>query len=175
MIYTVVGCGPSAALWEPNGISIGSNDCEKWGRPVDYLVLANHPGKFKGDRLEIIKRTKASVQCTSASQWKALLPNAFQLLRAVSFNTRILPGFVYTSRTTPIMCVSLAIRMGAKKIIMWGCDMMSHHTYYKGSRHGDAEIALYKRFFADCKRINVEVYLGQEGTAFDNYLPLWEK
>jgi len=70
--------------------------------------------------------------------------------------------------------MSLAIRMGAKRLILWGVDMMSHHAYYQGSKRGDSEIALYKRFFVECKRIGVEVYLGAEGTAFDKTLPLWQ-
>jgi hypothetical protein len=173
MTFTVVGCGPSAALWEPNGISIGSNDCEKFGRPVDHLVLANAPRKFVGDRFNVTKRSKAQVHTTSRSQWFGTFPRCLQLTRVVSFNTRILNGYVYTSRTTPIMCVSLAIRMGAKKVIVWGCDMLTHHAFYEGSKRGNAEIALYKKFFEQCKKIGVEVYLGAHGTAFDSTLPLW--
>jgi len=65
--------------------------------------------------------------------------------------------------------------MGAKRLILWGVDMMTHHAYYKGSKRGDSEIALYKRFFVECKRIGVEVYLGAEGTAYDKVLPLWKE
>jgi hypothetical protein len=173
MIYTVVGCGDTAKDWVPNGVSIGSNDCEKFGRGVNYLVLANHPGKFKADRIKTIKASKAKVLTTSQSKWKAIFPMCTQLQRVVAFNVRLIEGFVYTARTTPIMCVSLAIRMGATTVILWGVDMRTHHAYYEGSKRGNAEIALYKRFFAACKVAGVDIYLGSHGTAFDKVLPLW--
>jgi len=173
MIFTIVGCGDSAKSWTPIGTSIGSNDCEKWGRGVDHLILANHPGKFKNGRLNIIKRTKAQVHTTSRRLWQQNLPCCLQLNRVVSFNTRLLNGFIYTSSTTPIMCMSLAIRMGATELILWGVDMLNHHAYYQGSKLGNREIGVYHKFFQACTAKGIKVYLGAHGTAFDKTLPLW--
>lgn len=173
MIYTIVGCGDSATGWIPNGTSIGSNDCEKFGRGVDHLLLANHPGKFRSERLAVIKRTTAQVWCTSRGQWVGLLPLAQQLTRAVSFSGYIRAGFVYTSATTPIMCMSMAINKGARQLVLWGVDMITHHAYRKGTKYGDREIGVYEKFFAACRKIKVEVYIGSHGTAFDKSLPLW--
>lgn len=171
MIFTVVASGESARHWVRHGTVIGSNDAEKWGQPVDILVLANSPHKFK-ERIEIIKKSKARVMTTSVRQWKPYFPNCEPITRMTSFNKRISNGFIYTSATTPIMCISLAIRMGAKEIILWGSDMMNHHTYSKGTKYGEREIAVYERFFEQCKKIGVRVYLGAHGTAFDFKLPL---
>ena len=171
-IFTVVGCGDSARNWVPNGVSIGSNDCEKWGRPVDYLILANHPSKFK-DRLKVIKATKAKVMVTSRRDWDKHLPNCIQIARITAFNLRASRGFIYTARTTPIMCVSMALKMGATEIMLWGVDMLTHHAYRQGEKKGDQEIATYKRFFSYVQKTDVKVWRGADGTAFDKVLPLW--
>lgn len=172
MIFTVVACGESAQSWERRGTVIGSNDCEKFGKPVDILVLANHPAKFK-ERLNTIKKSKAKVMATSTKAWRPIFPTCELITRTTSFNRKIVKGFVYTSQTTPIMCLSLAIRLGATEIVMWGCDMLNHKVFNRGTKKGDREISTYLRFFEDCKRINVKVYLGANKTAFDSVLPLY--
>lgn len=172
MIATVVACGESAKNWIPRGKTIGSNDCEKFGKPVDILILANHPSKFK-ERLNTIKKSKAKVMTTSTKAWRPIFPTCELITRTTSFNRKIVKGFVYTSQTTPIMCLSLAIRLGATEIVMYGCDMQTHKVYNKGTKKGDREISTYLRFFYDCKRIGVNVWLGANGTAFDNVLPIY--
>lgn len=171
-LFTIVGCGDSARNWVPNGISIGSNDCEKFGRPVDYLVLANAPHRFR-ERLETIKKSKAKVMVTSKTEWQKIFPNCEQIYRTTAYNQRILGGFIYTARTTPIMCFSLALRLGATEIVMWGVDMVTHKTYRQGLKQGDLEIATYRRFFEQAKKLGIKVYLGAGGTVFDGILKQW--
>ena len=136
-------------------------------------LLVNAPGKFK-ERLNIIKKTKAEVMTNSLRVWKSIFPNATLLNRMVFFNRRILPGHIYTSKTTPIICISLAIRMGATEIILWGCDMLTHHAFRRGTKSGDFEIATYERFFLEAKRMGIKIFLGAKGTAFDNYLEVYK-
>lgn len=171
-LFTVIGCGESARNWVRNGVVIGSNDCEKFGKPVDYLVLANAPNKFK-DRLRTIKESKAKVLVTSKTAWNKVFPTCEQITRYTQFNTRITGGFIYTSRTTPIMCLSLAIRMGAKQIVMWGVDMVNHHAYRRGTKQGELEIAIYNKFIKQAGVQGIKIWRGAEGTVFDNTLPLW--
>lgn len=171
-LFTIVGCGDSAKNWQPNGVSIGSNDCEKFGKPVDYLVLANAPHRFK-ERLATIKKSKAKVMVTSKPAWQSIFPNCEQIYRTTAYNQRVLGGFIYTARTTPIMCFSLALRLGATEIIMWGVDMVNHKTYRLGTKQGDLEIATYKRFFEQAKKLGIKTWIGKGGTVFDSYLPTW--
>jgi hypothetical protein len=173
MIFTVVACGDSAKNWIPRGTSIGSNDCEKFGKPVDYLIVANSPVRFSKERMEIIKKSKAKFFSHDMKRWRTMFPNGEQLTKITFFNTRILPGYVYTSVTTPIMCVSMAIRMGAKEVVIWGMDMKSHHTYSEGTKKGDHEIMVYKKFFTECKRLGIKIWIGSLGTAFDGFLPVY--
>lgn len=172
MIFTVVASGESAQHFERHGTVIGSNDCEKWGKPVDILILVNSPHKFK-ERIHTIKKSKAKVLTNSVANWKPYFQNCEKISRLISFNKLILKNFVYSSQTTPIICLSLAIKMGAKEIIMWGVDFKNHAHFREGTKSGSREIDVYKRFFKECNRIGVKVYLGANNTAFDNTLPLW--
>ena len=173
MTYTVVASGQSAEHWIRRGVCIGSNDCEKWGKPVDYLILANAPRKFKPERLAIIKKTKAKVLVTSLSQWKPIFPNCELIQKRTTFNKTLMPRFIQTSVTTPIMCLSLAIRMGATEIIMWGNDLLTHHSFRKGTKAGDREIAVYRKYFKEMERLKIKLWRGADGTAFDDCLPIY--
>lgn len=174
MIFTVVASGDSAKNWIPRGTCIGSNDCEKWGKPVDFLVLANAPRKFKPERLNIIKKSKAKILVTSVNQWKPYFPQCERIQRVTTFNRMIMKGFVQTSVTSPIMCLSIAISKGADEVIMWGIDMLTHHAYKKGTKSGDREIALYRRYFREMQRIGVKLWRGADGSVFDDQIPLYE-
>ena len=171
--FTIVACGESAQGWTPRGTCIGSNDCEKFGQPVDILILANHPDKFK-ERINIIKKSKATVRSNTPQTWRKMFPNVEKISRMVFFHKRILPGFTYTSKTTPIMCISTAINMGAKEVILYGVDMLTHHSFRRGVKHGDFEIATYLKFFKEMERLGIKVFLGAKGSAFDNSLPIYE-
>lgn len=172
MTWTVIASGNSAKGWIPRGTVIGVNDCEKWGKPVDILILVNAPGKFN-DRLNVIKKSKAKVLTNSVHMWKPYFPNCHKIERLISFNSKILKNFVYMSQTSPIIAISYAIKQGAKEIIIWGVDFLNHRKWSKGTKAGDREIKVYCKFFAECERIGVKVYLGSEGTAFDQSLPLY--
>jgi len=169
---TIVASGQSAEHWIRRGTVIGVNDCEKWGKPVDILILVNAPGKFK-ERLNIIKKSKAKVLTNSVSPWKPYFPNCEKIERLISFNKLILKNFVYHSQTSPIIAISYAIKQGAKEIILYGIDFVSHRIWRAGTKAGDREINVYKRFFKECERIDVNVWRGADGTAFDSVLPLY--
>lgn len=172
MIWTVVASGDSAKGWIPRGTTIGVNDCLKWGRDTDILILVNAPGKFK-ERLNIIKQSKARVLTNSLNMWRPYFKDCQKIERLISFNGKILKNFVYMSQTSPIIAISYAIKQGATEIVMYGVDFLNHRRWAKGTKNGDRECKVYERFFKECERLNIKIYLGSTGTAFDNYLPLW--
>jgi hypothetical protein len=173
MTFTVVGCGNSAQNWVPNGPSIGCNDCEKFGNGVDYLVLVNSPNKFK-HRINTILRTKAQVLTNMPGTWiKHFSKDRLTQIRLSPFVVRVRPGMIYSSGTTPIICMSVAIAKGATKIILWGVDMVNHQTFRIGVKKGDQEISVYRKFFKEVKLLGIEVFRGADGTCFDNDLSLW--
>lgn len=172
MQVTVVASGDSAKDWVRRGTVIGVNDCLKWGRDTDILILVNAPGKFK-ERLNVIIKSKAKVLTNGVNLWKHHFPKCEKIERLISFNSKILKNFVYMSQTSPIIAISYAIKLGAKEIIIWGVDFINHRKWAKGTKAGDREIRVYEKFFKECERVGVKVYLGANGTAFDNLLAMW--
>lgn len=173
MISTIVASGESAKDWIQRGLTIGVNDCQKWGKPVDILMLVNRPAKFKSDRLRTISQHKGAVLTNSVNEWKGIFPQAKKLERMVSFSHRVNKGTHYTSATSPMIAISHAVSLGATYIIIWGVDFKNHKSYAQGSKRGNREIEVYRKFFKAVERLGVRVYLGALGTAFDNDLQEW--
>lgn len=169
---TVIASGQSAERWIRRGTVIGVNDCEKWGKPVDILILVNAPGKFK-ERLNIIKKSKAKVLTNSVNLWKPHFPNCQKIERMISFNKLALDRFIYHSQTSPIIAISYAVKLGAKEIILYGIDFLSHRVWRLGTKSGDREVNVYLRYFKQLQLKGIKLYLGANGTAFDKHLPLW--
>jgi hypothetical protein len=174
MTVSIVGLGSSAKDWHkiPCDLSIGVNDALKWGKDPDQLVLINFERKFTVERLKLIKATKGKVW-THTSTWKKHFPKA-EVIRLTPFVYGIHPGLIYCSKTSPLVAMSLAYKQGANDLILWGVEFTNHKSYLKGTKQGDYEIAIYKKFIEQLKKKGVNVWLGAKGTAFDNYLPVYE-
>lgn len=175
MIFTILGCGETAAAAQRRGVVIGSNDCEKYGLKADHLVLADIPGKFTHDRLATIKRTKAKVHVHNYQAWAKIFPAAELLRRFIEFpRTRVRREWIYHSMTTPIISCSLALNAGAEKLVLYGVDMKTHRVWAVSNKRGYREYLLYLDFFKLAKKhLGVETYIGSLGTAFDGDLPLY--
>lgn len=173
MIATVIASGSSAKDWTPRGVTIGVNDCRKWGKEVNILILVNRPQKFSPERLAIISQHKGEVLTNSVKAWKEIFPHAKKLERMVSFSSRVNAKTHYTSATSPIIAISHGIALGAKTIIIYGIDLISHHAYNVNTKAGQREADVYRKFFKACNKIGVNIYLGAKGSVFDKDLLLW--
>lgn len=175
MICSIIGLGNSAKDWHktPCDLSIGVNDCLKWGKDPDQLVLINFERKFTTERLKLIKPTKAKVW-THTSTWKKHFPQA-EVIRLTPFVFGIHKGLIYCSKTSPFVAMSLAWKQGAKDIILWGVEFLTHGSYRKGTKHGEYEIKQYLKFVEQLKKHGVRVWLGASGAAFDGLVPVWQQ
>lgn len=175
MTVAVVGCGNSAQYWGETkfNLSIGVNDAGKWGYPLDQLVVINFPRKFTKQRTEIIMNTQAKM-FTHTTAWKKLIPNA-NVIKLSPFNDRVRDGMIYHSKTSPFVAISLALLAGATDIVLFGVDMVDHPVCRKGTKTGDFEIALYVKLFNAIKKTGRNVWLGANGSCFDNYLQVYER
>lgn len=174
MIASVIGLGHTAKDWykTPCDLSIGVNDSARFGKDPDQLVLINFERKFTPERLKLIKSTKAKVW-THTSTWKKHFPQA-EVIRLTPFVFGIHKGLIYCSKTSPFVAISLAWRQGAKDIILWGVEFLNHKSYRKGTKHGDFEVKQYLKFIEQLKKHGVRVWLGTNGSAFDNLIPVYE-
>lgn len=171
MVISVVAVGESARDWfkTPCDLSVGVNDVLKFGHDVDQLLIINFPRKFTSDRMKHILSSKAQV-FTHTSAWKTHFPKA-QVIRLSPFAGYFHKNQIYCSKTSPIAAISLAVKAGAKKIILWGIDFVGHKTYSVGTKKGDHEVRTYLKFFDAMEKFGVKIYRGADGSAFDVRLP----
>lgn len=169
--FTIVGCGQSAENWKPYGHSIGVNDAFKWGKPLDSLLICNRPEQFNSTRIETILKTNPKNFYTHKNNWAELFPRYIKI-NIVSWYGVLNPGQVYCSDSSPFIAISLAFTLGAKQIVMYGCDFKNHHIFNDNNSSAKTEIANYIQLFSALKQKGCEVYLGEKGTAFDDLIPI---
>jgi hypothetical protein len=68
--------------------------------------------------------------------------------------------------------MSYAYNLGAKDIILWGVDLLSHSEYKPGQRVTEFEIEQYVKF-AGMIKDNCKVWIGNEETALNKYFEVW--
>lgn len=176
MTISVIGCGESAREWykTPCDLSIGVNDMFKFGAQPNQLVLINFQRKFDKQRLDTILKTRPEKVWTHTSTWQKHFSNAV-IMKLTTFNGYLRDGLIYSSKTSPMVAVSLAVRQQATEIILWGCDFKDHSTYRTGTKDGDYEVKTYLKFFQEIQKRGIKIWLGANGSAFDLYLPLYDK
>jgi hypothetical protein len=171
----IIGCGETASLWDGTGDSIGVNDCEKTGKPVQKLILINWPERFFGERLPVILATKAKVYTDDIcdDSWKKYFPDLGVLPMRFYHNGPITPGRIYHAKTSPIVAMSLAAALGATQLILWGVDFKTHHRYKPGGTPSFThEMKRYVDFANELKRNGCRVFLGSKESFLSNHLPV---
>lgn len=177
MIASVVACGESAKAWwkTPHDYSIGCNDMMKFGHKPNALGIFNHRTKFTRERQETILRTRPVKLYTNCLSWVDFFPS-HQLVKLRSYD-----GILYkdcqrhvSSDTSPLIAMSIAFCQGAKKIILWGTDFKNHHIYSTQNPHTKEEIRKYRGFVELLAGVGVETYLGAEGSALSEFLPIYK-
>lgn len=172
MVVDIVATGKSFQNWEQHDFSIGVNDCWKLGKPTDALLVCNRPEQFASDRFEIIKSSTPKEFYSHKSNWAEYFPK-WKKLNLVQWYGTINPNQVYSSNTSSFIALSLAYNLGAKKIIMWGVDLMDHHIYNPFNPQTKREVDTHLELIRALNEKGVEVFLGASGTAFDEHLTVY--
>lgn len=177
MICSVVACGQTASEWfkTPCDYSIGVNDAFKFGHKFNALGIFNHKTKFTRERQDTILRTRPVKLITNCMSWVDFFPD-HQLVKLRSYD-----GILYrdctrhvSSNTSPIIAMSIAFCMGAKKIILWGVEFVNHSTYSKNNPLTREEIRKYKGFTDLLSGVGVETFIGAEGSQLGDFLPIYK-
>jgi len=171
MTISIIASGQSAENWTPEGLSIGCNDAGKWGNLLDAILVCNRPEQFSKERMEIIKNTKVEKFYSNKSNWSQWFPK-WEKVPLVTWYGSYNPKQVYSSNTSPFIAISLAAKLGAKKIVLWGVDFVNHKTYSAGNPQTQREVKAYLELIEAMKPHGVSVYLGAKGTAFDDHIQL---
>lgn len=173
MTFTIIATGSSAQNFVPRGHVMGCNDAAKWGKPLDSLVVCNRPQQFSKERYEIIKNTKCENFYSHKSAWVKEFP-AWKKINLTPWYGTYHKGQIYSSNSSPIIAITLAAKLGAKDIIMWGCDFKNHHIFNASNPQTKKEVDVYRALIDQLVKNGIFVWLGNTGTAFDVHLPTWE-
>jgi hypothetical protein len=163
VIVSIIGCGDSAKDWHkvPCDYSLGVNDAFKFGYAFDGIILANWPVKFPSHRLNIIKNTPVKTCFASVDQWSTWFPNMVKI-RLNTWDGHLYPerkDEFTCSQTSPIIALSMAYKMGAKDIILWGVEFSTHNLFHKDNPQTKNELRAYKGIIDSLKREGVNVWL----------------
>lgn len=177
-LFTIVACGQSAENWIPRGHTIGVNDAWKWGKPTDSLLVCNRPQEFTKERLQVITSSTPKTFYSHKSNWAYAFPEWKKLPRMENWGTTgkyLMKDRTYYSDTSSFIAISLAHNLGAKDIILWGVDMMNHWVFNSNNPYRDKEVGRHMELIEALKGEGVSVWLGKEGTAFDDKLKIYDR
>lgn len=173
MKCSIVGLGETATLWDGKGYSIGVNDCWKYGKTTDVLVVVNN-FKKEPERYRIINDSRPREFYSNLTWWRHH-PN-FKELTMRRFTGHIREGTIYHSSThlgtSPFIAISLAVNKGFKEIVLYGVDFTCHKVM-KGNAL-DKEVKAYLKLIAELGKFGVRIYLYSNYGAFKDLLPVWK-
>lgn len=176
MKVQIVACGQSASTWHEHksefDLSIGVNDCAKWGHAPDHLLVIDSPKRFTKERIDIIKSTPAKF-FTRDDQWKSILPS-YEKVRLQPFSKHLKKGHVYSSKTSPFVALSLAFNMGATDVVLFGVDLINHQTFNPKNKLRDYELRQYENFCRLLLAQGTQTWISSEESALSKFLPVWK-
>lgn len=181
MTVSIIGCGNSAKEWFkiPCDLSIGVNDCFKFGHRTEYLMCLNAPWKFQSrkengynDRLVVIKNSNPNKFITCIDEWRKYFPAA-ESINPRLFGKWATKGNLYHTKSSPFCAMSYAFNLGAKDIILWGVDFLNHGTLKPRHRETEFEMEEYARFADMIEKQGTKVWIGNSETALNKYFEVW--
>jgi hypothetical protein len=173
MLCNIIGCGQTASHWDGSGLSIGVNDAWKFGKPTNYLLLANRPLSFSSDRLQTIINSKPEKFYCDKKDWEEWFPDWIKIRLKPWYGSYFKENFYY-SNTSPFIAITLAANIGATKIILWGVDFQDHHKFNGGNPETKREIERYQELITELRAQGIETYLGAPGSALESFLPIYQ-
>lgn len=172
MTISVIGCGPTAEGWHntPCDLSIGCNDCARFGKDTDWLVVVNR--RFPSEREDFIIHSNPKRFFTTIYYWNKLFSHA-ETLRLQRFSKHVKKGHVYSSKTSPFVALSLAFNAGAKDVILFGVDLVSHPVIKDKLR--DYELRQFERFCREIAKQGCQTWVSSKDSSLSKFLPVWKK
>src|SRR5687767_1955232 len=171
MTYNILACGDSCANYHGHGLSIGLNDCFKFGHKPNILGIFNHRNRFTQDRINTILKTRPVKFYADSESWQKYFPDMIQVkLRSWDGHLYKTPDRLAHAHTSPFIGMSLAYNLGATKIVLWGADFVNHDTWTKQNPQMAIEIRQYRQLIDALRREGIKVYLGCKGSLLEEFL-----
>lgn len=180
MKIAVLGLGPSLDNYSPSlyfDLVIGVNDISGRLGPeqdADIVVCVDTPNSFSNEpkRLEVIKNCRPIKGFYGNSNlWSIYQPN-FNLLKLapVRGDTSFIDTHVLKSNNSTYVAVSLAYRLGAKEIVLYGVDFINH----KHIKDKTLDMALkdFRKLYTALRERNVFLFVGSKESRLSEFIPI---
>ena len=166
---SIIGCGETASQWDGRGMSIGVNDCWRFGKATNILIVVNSKKQFDDERLKYIVNAAPEHFYTHLKEWRyEFSEKCFKLLDDSNFAKwrGKLTYKIQHSKTSPFVAISLAYQLGYKEIKIYGADFNTHKVYSDDSKELQAELKNYKQLFEALKAKGVTITSTKESQIF---------
>lgn len=150
---SILACGESGSQWDGQGISIGVNDCWKFGKPTTYLLCVQTIQQWNRqpkERLQTIIKSTPEKFYTHKQEWTKYFAQT-EVIKIKRWNGR-LNGQIQFSRTSPFIAIIMAHLWGYDHIKLFGVDFTTHQHYSEGnSKDFGSEMKNYRELMAQLK------------------------
>lgn len=137
------------------------------------LGIWNHRNKFTQDRVDTIVKTNPIRLYTDNDSWDRYFSNVVKVkTRSWDGHLRKEPDRLASASTSPFIAMSLAYNLGATKIVLWGADFQTHHTWTKQNPQMAMELRAYEQFINALRREEIKIYLGTTGSLLEKFLTI---
>lgn len=170
----VLGLGETLEDFQPDeSITIGVNDIHSTVK-TDYVVCVDSKKAFAKDRLKDIEGSKCKGFYSQLDEWSNI--EKFQKMELAKVRGSLeeidTDKFCYSICSPFVACV-LAYKLGAKRIVLWGVDFMSHPKI-KDSRR-DRALKDFKALDIELRKKGVKMYVGDSLSYLSTFLPVWSR
>jgi hypothetical protein len=172
----VLGLGETLRFFKDhNAPKIGVNDI--WSKvKTEMVVCIDRPEKFTTPRLNTIKDCTPKIFYSYLDDWRNSKPSSHywkaptkSILKGEVFHE----GTIYHSLNSPFVACNIAYLLGAKNIVMYGVDFMSH-SKLKGSTAISKIISDFQWLNESIKKRGSTIYIGHTATKLNGALELWK-
>jgi|GEM_PF-4825719 len=179
MEFDVLAYGESINRWNYSCQTIGINHIGNLVNEIDFLLLIDHPAYFTPEKMQAVKKTMPQNFFIADMAWLQFIERtkAVQIsFCAERSNTRTLNNtskgifaLLPYSYNSPFVAAVLAIRMGARKVNLYGVDFNSDSM--ADTEIEQKNIRDWKRLYNAALNNNVQIFTTPE-SKLKNFIPI---
>ena len=172
MKAAVLGLGQTLKFLDSRefDFTVGVNDIYSRFK-ADYVVCVDFRQRFTPDRLMTIDSTVCMGFFSQLEDWRSM-PNYQRINLKAPGPT--LQGYGY-SNNSPFVAVQVARKLGAKEIVLYGCDFHQDHKFFKHKNAQFSALQGFKELRKLYDTIGVKIYVGHDSSALSDVLPTYKK
>lgn len=153
---------------------IGVNDI--WAKvQTEMVVCIDRPEKFTATRLDVIKNCTPKIFFSYLNNWKESKKNSYYWkapIKGIEKGEVFKEGVIYHSVHSPFVACNIAYLLGAKNIVMYGVDFLSH-SKLKGLNAISKIVSDFNWLNENLKKRGVNLYIGHSASRLSESLPVW--